>query len=137
MALADRRHDVDHARRKILLGRILDLEAQALIGIKRGQIVEMDFVADLFGILEIDRVHLEKSEIALALLGASDHALDRIAGPQAESPDLRGGNINIVRPREIVRLGRAQETETVLQDFDDAFSDDLDLIGRLLLQNRE
>ena len=54
LALADRRHDVDDARREILLGRILVLHLQPLVGIERRQVVEIDLVAGLLGVLEID-----------------------------------------------------------------------------------
>ena len=68
LALADRRHDVDDARREILLGRILVLHVQPLFGVERRQVVEVDLVARLLGVLEIDRVDLEQREVALALL---------------------------------------------------------------------
>ena len=40
-------------------------------------------------------------------------------------------------PGEIIRLGRAQEAEAVLQHLDDAFADDLDLAAGELLQDRK
>ncbi|MGO8557654.1 hypothetical protein ACC724_38645, partial [Rhizobium ruizarguesonis] len=39
---------------------------------------------------------------------------------------LRRGDINIIRARQLVRIGRPQEAETVLQHFDDAFADNFD-----------
>ena len=41
LPLADRRDQIDDARRQILAGRILDLELEPLIGIERRQIVEV------------------------------------------------------------------------------------------------
>ena len=137
LALADRRHHVDDAGREILAGRVLDLELQALVGIERRQVVEMDLVPDLLGILEIDRVDLEQGEIALAFLRAADQALDRVAGAQAEAADLRGRDVDVVRAGEVVGVGRAQEAEAVLQHLDDAFADDLDLAARQLLEDGE
>ena len=64
--------DVDDPRRLVLLGRVVDLEREPLVGIERRQIVEIDAVPDRLGILEIDRVDLEQREIALAVLGAAD-----------------------------------------------------------------
>ena len=81
---------------KSFLRRIGDLELEALVGIERRQVVEMDLVPDLLRILEIDGVDLEQGEIALALLGAADRAVDRVAGAQAEPPDLRGRDIDVV-----------------------------------------
>ena len=97
----------------------------------------MNLVADLLGILEIDRVDLEQREIALALLRAADRAVDGVAGAQAESPDLRGRDVDVVRTGQVVRIGRAQEAEAVLQHLDDAGADDLDLARGQLLEDRE
>ena len=63
LALADRRDDIDDARRQILAGRVLNLEPQAFVRIERRQIIEMDFVPGRFRIFEIDRVALEQREI--------------------------------------------------------------------------
>ena len=120
-----------------LRGRVLDLHLAAARRIERRQIVEMDLVADLFRIVEIDRVDLEQREIALAFLRAADRALDGIAGLQREAADLRGRDVDVVGTRQIVGVGRAQEAEAVLQHFDDAFADDLDFLAGQLLQDRE
>ena len=137
LAHADRRDDVDDARRQVLARRVLDLELQPAIGIERRQVVEMDLVADLLGVLEVDRVDLQQREIALALLGAADQAFDRVAGAQAEAADLRGRDVDVVGAGEVVGIGRAQEAEAVLQHLDDAFADDLDVARRELLEDRE
>ena len=137
LALAERRDQIDDARRHVLRGRNLEFHLEALVRIERRQIVEMDLVADLLRVFEIDRVDLEKREIALAFLRAADRAFDRIAGLQREAADLRGRDVDIVRAGQVVRIGRAQEAEAVLQDFDDAFADDLDILRRELLQDRE
>ena len=97
----------------------------------------MDLVPDLVGILEIDRVDLEQREIALALLGAADLPFDGIAGAQAEAANLRWRDIDVVRTRQIIRVRRAQEAETVRQHFNDAFADDFDFLAGELLQDRE
>ena len=60
---------------------ILGFHLQPLVGIERRQIVEMDLVALLLGVLEIDGVDLEQGEIALAVFRAPDLAFDRVAGP--------------------------------------------------------
>ena len=68
----------------------LELELELFVGIKRRQIVEIDAVAKLVGLVEIDLVDLEQREISLAILGRADLALDRIAGAQAEAAHLAG-----------------------------------------------
>ena len=137
LALADRRDDVDDARREILLGRILVLHLQPLVGIERRQVVEVDLVARLLGVLEIDGVDLEQREVALAVLRAADLAVDGVAGAKAEAADLRGRDVDVVGAGQVVRLRRAQEAEAVGQHLDDAFADDVDLFGRELLEDRE
>ncbi len=64
-------------------------------------------------------------------------ALDGVAGAQREAPNLRRRDVNIVRAGEVVGVGRAQEAEAVLQHLDHAAADDIHLLGRELLQDRE
>ena len=85
LALADRRHDVDDPPGIVLLGGVARLHLEPLVGIERRQIVEMDLVALLLRVLEIDGVDLEQGEIALALFRAPDLAFDRVAGAQGRS----------------------------------------------------
>ena len=49
LAFTQRRHDIDHARRKIFPGRVRNFHLKALIGIKRRQIVKMNFVPGFLG----------------------------------------------------------------------------------------
>ena len=137
LALADRRDDVDDPRREILFGRILEFHLQPLVRIERRQIVEVDLVPRLFGILEIERVDLEQREVALAFLRAADVAVDGVAGAQAEAADLRRRDVDIVRPRQIIRLRRAQKAEAVRQNLDDAFADNVGFARRELLEDTE
>ncbi len=123
LALAERRDQVDDAGGQVL-ARLFDLEAQALIGIKRGQIVEIDAVTDIVRRLEIDGVDLQQREIALAILGRADLAFHRVAGTQAEAAHLAGGDIDIVRTRQVIRFRRSQETKSILQDLKNAVAID-------------
>ncbi len=113
------------------------LHAQPLVRIERRQVVEVDLVARLLGVFEVDGVDLEKGEIAFALFRASDLALDRVAGAQAEATDLRGRYVDVVGAGQVIRLGSAQEAEAVLENFDDAFADNVDFVLGKLLENRE
>ena len=137
LALAQRRDQVDDPGRQILLGRILDLDLEALLGIERRQIVEIDAVADLVRLVEIDRVDLEQGEIALALLGRADLPLDRIAGAQAEAAHLARAHIDVVRSGQIVRFRRAEKAEAVLQDLEHAIAEDGGVVLRQALQDGE
>jgi hypothetical protein len=127
LALADRCDNVDDARGKILLGRILVFHLQPLVRIERRQVVEVDLMAGFFRVLEIERVDLEQSEVTLALLGAADVAVDGVARAQAEAANLRGRNVNVVRARQIVCFRRAQKAEAIRQDLNDTFTDNVGL----------
>src|SRR3546814_12224055 len=70
-------------RRFVLDRRVERVERQLLVGIEWRQIVEIDAVADDVGIVEIDADKLGEREIAFAVAGRADFALDRIAGAQA------------------------------------------------------
>jgi hypothetical protein len=76
-------------------------------------------------------------EVALALFRRADLALDGVAGAQPEAADLRGRDVDVVGARQVIRFRRAQEAEPVGEDFDDAFADDVDFLGRELLEDRE
>ena len=91
----------------------------------------------LFGVFEVDRRDLEKREIALSVFRAPNLALDRIAGLQRKPPDLRRRYIDIIGTGQVIRIRRPQEAEPVLQDLDDAFADNFNVVCRKLLENSE
>ena len=128
---------VDHAGRLVLDRRVERIEAQLFVRIERGQVVEIDPVADRFGIVVVDADQLGDREIAFAILGRADLALDRVAGAQAPFADLVGRNVDIVRPGEVVRLGAAQEAEAVGQHFQHAVAEHLLAGLGALLHDRE
>src|SRR5258706_9796365 len=106
LTFSQRRYQVDDSGRKVFLS---DLHLQHLVRIKRGEIVEEDFLARLIGRFEVDRLNLDQCEITLALLGWTNLSADRIAGAQIEFSYLGGRNINVIRARQIVVFGRSQE----------------------------
>ncbi len=143
LALADRRDQVDHPRGEVLarpLGdglEVLRLHLQPLIGIERREVVEVDPVAHRLGRLEVDRVDLEQREIPLAVLRRADLAFHGIAGAQPEAPHLGGRDVDVVRPRQVVGLGAAEEAETVGQDLQRAFAVDRLVVLGEVLEDRE
>src|SRR3546814_16913714 len=72
-----------------------------LVRIEQGKIVEIDAVADDFGIVEIDRRKLGQREIALAVLRRANLALDGVAGAQAIFADLVGRDIDRSEERRV------------------------------------
>ena len=71
--------------------------------------------ADIGGVGEIDLIDFQQGKVAFSILGRSDFAFHRVAGPEAETPDLAGRYVNIVGSGQVVGLGAAQETEAVLE----------------------
>jgi hypothetical protein len=122
---------------KSFVGRDVELHLEALVRIERRQIVEVDLVTDLFGIVEIDRVDLQQRKVAFAFLRAPDRPFDGIPGLQREATDLRRGNIDIVGAGEVVGIRRAQKAETILKHFDDAFADNFNILAGKHLQDRK
>ena len=120
LALAEGRDDVDDAAGAVLQGRIVDLHGQPLVRVERGQVIEMDLVADVVGALEINRVDLQYGEVALAFSGRTHRAFHRVAGLETHLADLRGGAIDIVRPWQVIGFGGAEEAEAVLKHFQGA-----------------
>ncbi len=116
LALADRRHDVDDARREVLLGRVLVFHAQPLVRIERREVVEIDLCGRAFsGSSKLIVLTLSSAKYRSPLLGAADLAFDRVAGAQAEAADLRGRDVDVVGAGQVVGFRRAQEAEAVLQ----------------------
>src|SRR5204862_8180376 len=96
LPFTDRRDNVDDARGEILFRRILVFHFQPLVRIERRQIVEIDFVSRLLGILEVERIDLEQREVTFAFFGAADVTVDGVAGAQSEAPDLRRRHVYVV-----------------------------------------
>ena len=134
LALAERAHQVHHARRDVLRRR---LQPDALLRVERGQVVEEDLLLRLVRRLEVDRVHLDQREVALVLLGRADLAGDGVAGAQVELADLRRRDVDVVRSRQVAVFGRAQEAEAVGQDLQHALREDQALLLGLGAQDLE
>ena len=121
LALADGAKHVEHAAGEVFFG---GLEANALLRIERREIVEENLVARDFGIFEIDRFDFNQREVALAVFRRANLAGNGVAGAQVEFADLRRRDVDIVRAGEVVVFGRAEETETVGEAFENALGED-------------
>ena len=117
LPLSDRGEHVHDARGEILR---VELQIQFFLRVEGGQVVEKDLVAGRFRPLEVDFVHLEEGEILLPFLGGTDLAGNGVPRPQAEAPDLRGGDVDVVRTGEVVVIHRAEESEAVRQDLENS-----------------
>src|SRR5207249_2734056 len=65
----------------------------------------------------VDRLNPEQGEIALVFFWGANLPGDGRAGSQAEAANLTGRDIDIVRAREIVIVGAAEEAKAVRQDL--------------------
>ena len=113
------------------------LELGALEGIERREVLEEDLVAGLVGRLEVDGLDLDEREVALALLRRPDLPGYRIARLEVELPDLRGRDVDVVRARQVVVVGRAKESEPVGQHLEHALGEDEAALLGLRLQDLE
>ena len=89
------------------------------------------------GVVEIDLADPDQREIALAFLGAANLALDRVAGPETELPDLVRRDVDVVGAGEIVGIGGAKEAESVLEDLDRPLAHDFVAALGADLEDRE
>ena len=121
LALPERGHEVHDAGGQDVGQR---LQPDAVLRVERGQVVEEDLLLRAVRRLEVDRVHLDEGEVALVLLGRADLAADGVAGAQVELADLRGRDVDVVRPGQVAVLGGAQEAEAVGQDLQHALGED-------------
>ena len=137
LSLADRRDQVNHARGQVFAGGIVAFEAEALLRMERGEVLEQDLVLGLFRVLEIDFVDLEQGEVAFAFLRRADRAAHGVAGAQVETADLRGADVDVVRAGEVRGIGGAQKAEAVLQDLHHAFAHDVFTLLGLGLEDGE
>ncbi len=121
LALADRHHQVDHARRQ--RARV-GLEPQAVLRVERRQLGE---VGPLGGLLRVDAVHAvepdERVELVLALALAllADGARHGVAAAQAVPADLLHRDVDVVGTGEVP--GRPDEA-VVVEDVEDAADGD-------------
>ena len=137
LALAERRDQVDDPGRQILACRVVEFERELLFGVERGQIVEIDPLAQAVGLIKIDRIHLEEREIALAVARRTDLALDRIAGAQPKAANLARADIDVVGPRQVIGFRRSKKSKPVGKDFEHAVAGNRYVVLGQLLQNRE
>ena len=135
LALADRRNHVDDAAREVLVAPHVALENQRLVREDRREVLKEHAVLERLGRQIIHRVDAHERKVALALFRNADFAFNRVARMKVEAADLRGRDVDVVRAREIARVGAAQEPVPVGEDFERAVAVDGFAELRLLLQN--
>ena len=104
---------------------------------QRREVLEHDPVLDRLGQIAVDLVDLDQGKIALAILGRTHFAFDRIAGVQVEAPDLRWRDVDVVGAGKVAGFRRSQEAEAVREDFEHAVAENLFALLGAALHDRE
>ena len=94
----------------------------------RRQVVVEDGLLDEIRLLTVDRVDAEERKEALVFvalaspLRRSDLSAHDVPGAQAESTDLRRGDVDVFLALEVVVIRGPQEAEVVRQDLEDTLA---------------
>ena len=120
LTLTDGRHEVDDPRGAVFDSGVVDLHRQTLVGVEWRQVLKSNLVAGLLRRLEVDLGHFGQREIAFGVVRRFDQPFNGVPGAQRPFADHVGRDIDVIGARQIVRFGRAQETESVLQHFQHA-----------------
>ncbi len=134
LALPDRRDQVHYAAAELLLFR---LQAHVLRRVIRRQIIEENLLTRFFRWFEADCVDTNQSEIILTVFRRAHLAGDRIPRAQIEPADLRRRDIDVIRSRQVVVVGRPEEAETLGQGLENTLCEDQSFLLGLCLKNRK
>ena len=137
LSFADRSDEIDGPCRQIFGRAVAPLELEALGRVQRREILEQHLAARALGRIKIDLAHLQQREIALAILGRSYQAGDRVSGAQIEPADLAGADIDIVGAGQVARVRGAQKAEAILQNLQHAIAVDIFALAGMRLENAE
>jgi hypothetical protein len=132
LALPQRHHEVEHAAGHV---RARQLHPQPPLRIERGELVEGDAAAQPLRVAGVDGVDAGQGEVALAVAGGADGPGDGVPGLQAEAADELGGDVDVVRSRQVARFGRAQEAVALGEPLQHPLGDDGAVAGGLGLDD--
>src|SRR5207249_231868 len=85
----------------------------------------------------VDSFDLDQCEIAFAIFGRTHLSGNRVPRAEIELADLRWRDIDVIRTRKIVVVGRAEESETIRKRFQNAFTENEPAFFGLRLQDFE
>ena len=112
------------SRTRVVIFSLVVSITRRLSRIKRSQVFKENAVACFFWRFVVDFFDFEKSKIFFFLFGRADGSVDGIPFFQIESADLCRRDVNIFCRREVVVVGRAEESKSIGKDFEDAFADE-------------
>ena len=102
LALADRREEIDDARREL---RRANFEFEALLRIDRRALFERAAALDRLGVEIVDFVDADQPVVLFALFRPADLALDHVAAAQLEAANLRLADVDVVVADDSSRRG--------------------------------
>ena len=112
------RQNINHPSGQVT---VLPFEREACIRVTWTKIVERYAVFGFVGVVEVDFLDLEESQVSLALLGRPNLTGNRVTGPEIEALDLTGAHIYVIGPVEVIPVLTPQESVTLGQDLEDPF----------------
>jgi hypothetical protein len=91
---------------------------ETLVGEQGRKILEEDLALGIFRLVVVYLGNLQQREVTLAVLGGTDLAGNGVAGAQAETTNLTGGDIDVIRSCQVGAIRGTQKTETILKNRD-------------------
>ena len=88
-----------------------------------------------FGRFEVDRVHFDQGKVAFSFVGHSDLTGNNISGAQIEFADLRRGDVDVVRARQVAVIRRSEKAIAFGKHFQYSFGKDKAMLFSLRLQD--
>ena len=110
-------------------------ELQAFLRIERRQVVKENLVAGFVRRLEVYGFDLDQREVLLALVRRTDLAADGVTGLEVELANLRGGDIDVIGPGQVVVIRGTEEAVAVRKNFQNAFSKNVSFFFALRLED--
>jgi hypothetical protein len=116
LSLPDRSDEVDHSHGDRAVVSVY-FESQALFRVSGAEALETQALRRIVWIRSVERLDLQECQITLTSLRRPDLARNRIARAQVEAFDLRGADVDVIRPVEVVPILRAEESVPLWKDL--------------------
>src|SRR5690606_22641526 len=130
-------NQIENAGGKVFGRAVTQFQHQALVREQRGKVFKQNFVFGAFRLVAVNFVNFQQGNIAFAFFGRAAFTADFIALAQVKAADLTGGYIDIVRAGEVRTVRAAQETKTILQNFQHTITVNIFAAFGMVFQNGE
>src|SRR5690606_12300569 len=130
-------NQIKNAGGKVFGRAVTQFQHQALVREQRGKVFKQNFVFGAFRLVAVNFVNFQQGKIAFAFFRRADFTADFIDLAQVKAADLTGGYIDIVRAGEVRAVRAAQETKTILQNFQHTITVNIFAAFGMVFQNGE